>query len=198
MLDFWTGKGSYTQLERAKDLLKAYHHPDGKPYVYELMPEIENPEKYFPELKIEELLEAMDLSWLRFDKEELAPYHEKLKALDSPLLVVPREVQAERIEEVLYNAAETLCIGAKRYLFTRFFDEQAMAFKLSGAEDKARWAWIAAGNLAGQSPVGKNPVVLKLVMYSIRFYWPEDFKAAQQTEATSEREHRTQSGIILP
>ena len=198
MLDFWTGKGAYTQLERARDLLKAYHDPEKKPYVYELMPEIENPEKYFPELKTEELLEAMDLSWLRFDKEGLAPYHEKLKALDSPLLVVPREVQAERIEEVLYNAAETLCIGSKRYLFTRFFEEQAMAFKLSGAEDKARWAWIAAGNLSGRSPVGKNPVVLKLVMYSIRFYWPEDFKAAQQTGETGEREHRTPSGIILP
>lgn len=198
MLDFWTGKGTYTQLERARDLLKPYHDPERKPYVYELMPEIENPEKYFPELKIEELLEAMDLSWLRFDKVELAPYHEKLKALDSPLLVVPREVQAVRIEEVLYNAAETLCVGSKRYLFTRFFEEQAMAFKLSGAEDKARWAWIAAGNLAGRSPVGKNPAVLKLVMYSIRFYWPEDFKAAQPTEETREREHRTQSGIILP
>jgi hypothetical protein len=198
MLDFWTGKGTYTQLERARDLLKAYRDPERKPYVYELMPEIENPEKYFPELKIEELLEAMDLSWLRFDKEGLAPYHEKLKALDSPLLVVPREVQAQRIEEVLYNAAETLCVGSKRYLFSRFFEEQAMAFKLSGAEDKARWAWIAAGNLAGRSPVGKNPVVLKLVMYSIRFYWPEDFRAAQQTEETREREHRTQSGIILP
>ncbi len=73
-----------------------------------------------------------------------------------------------------------------------------MAFKLSGAEDKARWAWIAAGNLADRSPVGKNPVVLKLVMYSIKFYWPEDFRATQQTEETSEPEHRTQSGIILP
>jgi hypothetical protein len=198
MLDFWTGKGSYAQLERARDLLKAYHDPAGKPYVYELMSEIENPDRYFPELKIEELLEAMDLSWLRFDKEELAPYHEKLKALDSPLLVVPREVQAERSQEVLYNAAETLCVGAKRYLFTRFFEEQAMAFKLSGAEDKARWAWIAAGNLAGGSPVEKNPVVVQLVVYSIRFYWPEDFKGAQQSEETSEREHRTQSGIILP
>jgi hypothetical protein len=198
MLAFWTGKGSYAQLERARDLLKAHYDPDKKPYVYELMPEIENPEKYFPELKIEELLEAMDLSWLRFDKEALAPYHEKLKALDSPLLVVPREVQAERVQEVLYNAAETLCVGAKRYLFTRFFEEQAMAFKLSGAEDKARWAWIAAGNLAGRSSVGKNPVVLKLVMYSMRFYWPEDFKAARQTEETGEPEHRTPSGIILP
>ncbi len=168
MLDFWTGKDSYTQLERARDLFKRYHEPDRKPYVYELMPEIEHPEKHFSELEIEEFLEDMDLSWLRFGKEELSPYHEKLKALDSPLLVVPQEVQAERSLEVLHDAAESLCVGAKRYLFRRFFEEQAMAFKLSGAEDKARWAWIAATNLAGRSPVGKNPVVSQLVMYSIK------------------------------
>ena len=178
LLDFWTGKGSSTEQERAGDLLKRYHEPDRKPYVYELMPEIERPEKHFSELETEEFLEDMDLSWLRFGKEELSPYHEKLKALDSPLLVVPREVQAERSLDVLHDAAESLCVGAKRYLFRRFFEEQAMAFKLSGAEDKARWAWIAASNLAGQSPVGKNPVVSELVMYSISFYWPDDLKAS--------------------
>ncbi len=198
MLDFWTGKGSHTQLERARDLFKGYHDPDKEPYVYELMPEIENPEKYFPELEIRELLESMDLAWLRFDKEELAPWHEKIKALDSPLLVVPLEVQAERRLEVLHSAAETLCVGPKRYLFRRFFEEQAMAFKLTGAEDKARWAWIAAGNLAGQSSVGKNPVVSELLIISMEFYWPDDFKAAQHTEKTREHERRTPSGIILP
>ena len=62
----------------------------------------------------------MDLSWLRFDKEELSPYHEKLKALDSSLLVVPRDVQAERSLDVLYNSAENLCVGTKRYLFRSF------------------------------------------------------------------------------
>ena len=112
--------------------------------------------------------------------------------------MVPREVQAERSHEVLYNAAETLCVGAKRYLFTRFFEEQAMAFKLSGAEDKARWAWIAAGNLAGRSPVGKNPAVLKLVVYSIRFYWPEDFKAAQQTEEPASASTEPNRGSFCP
>ena len=198
MLDFWTGKESYAQLERARDLLKRYHEPDRRPYVYDLMPEIEHPERHFSELEIEKLLEGMDLSWLRFGKEELSPYHEKIKALDSPLLVVPREVQVERGLDVLHDAAESLCVGAKRFLYERFFEEQAMAFKLSGAQDKAHWAWIIACNLAGRSPVGKNPAVLQLLRYSISFHWSEDFTSARETEETPERERRTESGIILP
>ncbi len=198
MLDFWTGKGSYAQLERARDLLKSYHEPDRRPYVYELMPEIEDPERHFPESEIAKLLEAMDLSWLRFGKEELSPYHEKIKTLYSPLLVVPREVQVERGLDVLRDAAESLCVGAKRFLYQRFFEEQAMAFKLSGAEDKAHRAWVIARNLAGRSPVGKNPAVLQLVRYSISFHWNEDFISALETEQTPERERRTESGIILP
>jgi hypothetical protein len=198
MLDFWTGKGSYAQLERARDVLKRYHEPDRRPYVYDLMPEIEYPERHFSEVEIEKLLEAMDLSWLRFGKEELSPCHEKLKTLESPLLVVPREVQVERGLDVLHDAAESLCVGAKRFLYQRFFEEQAMAFKLSGAEDNAHWAWIIACNLAGRSPVGKNPAVLQLVRYSISFHWNEDFIPARETEQTPEWERRTESGIILP
>jgi hypothetical protein len=198
MLDFWTGKGSYAQLERARDFLKRYHEPDRRPYVYDLMPEIEYPERHFSELEIEKLLETMDLSWLRFGKEELSPYHEKIKTLESPLLVVPREIQVERGLDVLHDAAESLCVGAKRFLYERFFEEQAMAFKLSGAEDKAHWAWIIALNLAGRSPVGKNPAVSQLVRYSISFHWNDDFLSAPETEQTPARERRTESGIILP
>jgi hypothetical protein len=197
MLDFWTGRGSYDQLERARNLFARYHDPDKRPYVYELMPEIENPEKHFGELEIEGLLKGMDLSWLLFDKDQLSPYHEKLKELDSPLLVVPRAIQEERSLQVLHDAAENLCVGAKRYLFRRFFEEQAMAFKLSGAEDRARWAWIAAENLADQSSVAKNPVVFQLVTDSIKFHWPGDFKEERETRDTP-RERRTESGIILP
>jgi len=198
MLDFWTAIGSYAQLERARDLLESYHEPDRRPYVYDLMPEIEYPERHFSELDIEKLLEEMDLSWLRFGKEELSPYHEKIKTIESPLLVVPREVQFERGLDVLHDAAESLCVGAKRFLYARFFEEQAMAFKLSGAEDMAHWAWIIALNLAGRSPVGKNPAVSQLVRYSISFHWNEDVLSARQAEQTPERERRTESGIILP
>jgi len=198
MLGFWTGKDTYAQLERGRDIFSRYHEPDKKPYVYELLPEIEEPENSFSEVNIRELLKDMDLTWLRFSKEELSPWHEKLMNLNSPLLVVPKEVQAERSLEVMQSAAENLCAGEKRYLFRRFFEERAMSFKLLGAEEKARWAWIAACNLAGRSPVGKNPVVSQLLIDSVEFHWPGDFKAAAESEQTPARERRTESGIILP
>ena len=198
MFDFWTAKESYAQLERARDLLKRYHEPDRRPYVYDLMPEVESPEQHFSEFEIGKLLEGMDLSWLRFAKEQLAPHYEKIKALDSPLLVVPPELQAERGMDVLRDAAESLCVGTKRLLYERFFEEQAMAFKLSGVEDKAHWAWIIARSLSGPSSVGKNPDVLQLLRYSISFHWNEDFVSDKETEKTPQRERRTESGIILP
>jgi hypothetical protein len=198
MLDFWTGNNLYTEIERARDLFKRWHEPDGKPYVYELMPEIERPEPSSVDFDVDELLQDMDLTWLFFGKDELSPYYERMKTLDSPILVVPKEIQAERSRDVLHDAAQSLCVRAKRHLFRRFFEEQAMGFKLSNAEDKALWAWTVARDLAGESPVGKNPVVSRIVMRSIEFHWPDHIKAVKDAEAPPERERRTESGIILP
>ncbi len=198
MLDFRIAKSLDLGIERARELFKRWHEPAARPYVYELMPEIENPEQKFVEIPIEELLKDMDLSWLRFGKDALSPYHEKMKTLDSPILVVPKEIQAERSLGVLQDAAESLCAGTKRHLYTRFFEEQAMAFKLSGLEDKSRWAWIIAGNLAGQLSVAKNPAVSQMVLYSMQFHWPDDLRTPRETETPPERERRTESGIILP
>ncbi|MDR3555336.1 MAG: hypothetical protein P4L55_11320 [Syntrophobacteraceae bacterium] len=195
MLDFWTGKGTYAHLERGRDIFARYHEPDTKPYVYDLMPEIEHPEQFFDEVEVDRLLEDMDLSWLSFAKEDLAPWRQKLKDLDNAILVIPREVLTERSLDLLRSAGDTLCAGKKRLLFTRFFEEQAMAFKLLDDEQKARWAWIIAEDLAGESPAGKNPVVSRIIMSSMHSYWPEDFP---QSSEPAEQEHRTESGIILP
>ena len=135
---------------------KRYHEPDRKPYVYDLMPEIEHPERHFSEFEIEKLLEGMDLSWLRFGKEDLSPLHEKIKALDSPLLVVPREVQIERGVDVLHDAAESLCTGAKRFLYERFFEEQAMAFKLFGRRRQGALGMDNCPQSSGPSLCGKK------------------------------------------
>ena len=198
MLDFWTGNNPYAEIERAREIFKRWHDPDSKPYVYELMPEIENPEQSLADSDTEELLRDMDLTWLFFGKDDLSPYYERMKTLDSPVLVVPKEIQAERSRDVLQDAAETLCVGEKRRLYRRFFEEQAMGFKLSHAEEKARLAWMVARDLTDESHVGKNPVVSQLVMRSIEFHWPDDFRAARDAEPQPERERRTESGIILP
>ena len=197
MLDLWTGKGSYAELERARDVFSHYREAGKKPYAYELMPEIEYPEAHFSEFNVETLIGDMDLGWLRFAKDDLATFHEKINALDSPLLVVPREIQMERSRDVIRQAADGLCAGKTRLLFRRYFEEYAMAFKLYGIEDKAGWSWIIAQHLAGDSPAGENPAVVQLVLYSLAYYWPDDFKP-QPEEATPVMERRTESGIILP
>jgi hypothetical protein len=195
MLDFWTGKGSYAHLERAREILKRYRNTEAKPYVHDLLAPLEDPEQFFSEVDIETLTKDMDLSWLRFDKNELAPWREKLKQLDGAILVVPREVLAQRSLALISEAGDMLCSKGKRLLFTRFFEEQAMTFKLAGDEQKAHRAWIVATALAGGSPAGKNPAVSKMVMDSLHHYWPEDFP---EPGKPLENQHRTQSGIILP
>jgi hypothetical protein len=197
MLDLWTGKGSYAELERGRDVFTHYRDPAKQPHVYGLMPEIERPEAHFSEFDIEALISGMELGWLRFAKDDLAPFHEKMKALDSPLLVVPREVQVERSLETVRQAADALCSGRTRLLYRRYFEEWAMAFKLLGFDDKAGWAWIIARHLAGDSPAGVNPAVFQLVMYSLAYHWPDDFKGRAE-EAAPVQERRTESGIILP
>ena len=195
MLDMWTGKGSYTQLERGRAIFAKYHELDAKPYVHELMAPVEHPESFFAEIDVALLLVDMDLSWLRFGKDELTPLHEKLKTIDNPLLVIPREVQEERGMQIIENEGDFLCAGAKRRLFTRFFEEQAMAFHLSGEEQMARWAWAISCDLAGDSPAGKNPVVYRIILDSLNTHWQEDFHEAEEPP---EQERRTESGIILP
>lgn len=197
MLDFRTVTKPDVNIERARGIFNLWHDPARKPYVYDLMPPIENPEQYFGEIRIEELLKEMDTSWIAFKRDELSPYYEKMKSLDSPILVVPKEIQAERSRNLLSEAAESLCSGAKRTFYRRFFEEQAMALKLSGTEDRARWAWIIANNLAEGSPIGENPAVSRMILYSIQTHWPE-FKPTGETEPAPDRLHRTESGLILP
>jgi len=197
MADMWTGQGRRNEIEQGRELLKRYLETGRKPYAYELLTELEDPRRHLQEIKVQELLEGMDLSWLRFSKEELAPAHEKLNQLESPLLVVPREIQMERSQSLIRDAADTLCSGKKRYVVMRFFEEQAMALKLSSDDKRAGWAWTVARHLAGDSPAGENPVVLQLVLYSVMYYWPDDFKT-QHTQGPAQQERRTDSGIILP
>ena len=198
MLDLWSGTDPSAEVQRARNILRNYRDLDRKPYVYQLMPEAEHAEQRLSGIAIDKLLPDMDVSWLRFSKEELAPYHEKIKALDSPLLVVPREVQVERSRDVIRTAADDLCTGKKRDLFRRFFEEQAMSLKLSSAKELAEWAWTVARHLAGESPAGTNPVVLELTLFSLQYHWPAEFTGKPEQEAQPDLERRTESGLILP
>lgn len=201
MVDFWTARKPYPEMERAGDLLQRFREPDSRPYAYELLPPIDDPARHLAEVDVGALLEGMDLTWLTFRKPVLAPFHEKLRTLDSPLLVVPREIQVQRSLDAIRNAADTLCTGDTRLLYRRYFEEYAMAFKLAAAEEKANRAWIVAQHLATDAPAGENPAVYQMVVHSLRTHWPNEFNEAQAqagAEPQPGTERRTESGIILP
>lgn len=197
MSDMWTGQGRRAEVEQGRDLLKRYRDGGRKPYAYELFDRIDDPASRVQEIVPPQLFEGMDLSWLRFSREELAPFHEKLNQLDSPVLVVPRELQLERSHALIRGAADALCTEKKRFVITRFFEEQAMALKLFSDDKRADWAWAIAQHLAGVFPASENPAVYQLIAYSLKYHWPDDFKA-QQAQGTPQQERRTESGIILP
>jgi hypothetical protein len=185
------------ELALAQKAFTPYYDPGKKPYAYELLPEIGDPERRIPEMDIEKLLSGEDLSWLRFAKDGLAPFHQKIQELDSPILVVPREIQIERSVDVIRSAADALCTGKVRLFHQRFFEERAMFFKLSGKDEEALWAWIVAQHLAGGFRAGENPAVFQIAVQSLRHHWPEEFKKTEEEEP-KEPFRRTESGIILP
>lgn len=183
-------------LEQARRLLKPYHDPDQPPHVYTLMPPVENPERAIQDVKPEELLRIVDLSGLIFAKEDLAPYWQKVQDLDNPVLVIPREIQEDRTVELIEKASDELCTGRRRFLYRRFFEEQALWLKLSGMDEPATAAWVVAQHLMAGHAAGKNPVVFQMVMISMRIHWPNDFD--KQGGQPEEPFYRSESGLILP
>ena len=199
MLDYH-GEDSQPGIEQTRRLLAPYYDPRQKPYVFELMPDIEHAERHLAALVPETVTEGVDISWLFFSKDDIASYKQKLDELDNPVLVVPPEVQKERSFELIRKASEELCSGKVRERFRRFLEEQAMWGKLAGRENLATIAWIAARHLAGDGKAGENPFVLGVVVESIRREYPQEFKDAEQAQERSEEGpyHRMESGLIVP
>lgn len=195
LLDFHGREEANPDIESAKKMLRPFHDPEKPPYVYELMPPVEQPEIKVRDLNATKLLEKTDVAWLFFTRDELAVRRQKIQELESPLLVVPPEIQKARIEEELRKAADELCVDGKRFMFQRFFEEQAMFSRLEAGEDAAMDAWIAAQHLRSGAKASDNPVVVDMVIVSMQHHWPDDFK---EQEETAEGERLTDSGLILP
>ena len=159
------------------------------------MPLLENPRDLLEEVNEVELLKAIDWSWLVFQKEEIAPHWQKLQDLENPVLVIPNEVQEERTTELMMRAADELCIGKTRWLYQRFFEEQALWLKMSSRDDLARSAWLVAQHLRSPGRVADNPAVTQMVSLSMHQHWPKDF---EEKQAKAEPFHRTESGLIVP
>jgi hypothetical protein len=195
LLDFSRNKETTPEQGRASSLLKPFHAPEKQPYAYDLMPSVEDPRKRLEEVNETELLKAVDWSWLILPKEELAPYCQKMRDLENPILVIPKEIQEDRTSDLIKTASDDLCEGKTRWLYQRFFEEQALWLQLSSKDDLAMSAWIVAQHLQAGARAGDNPIVRELVLLSMHHHWPDDL---EKEERRGEPFHRTESGLIVP
>jgi hypothetical protein len=195
LLQWCRNQQETVEIEQARRLLRPHLDWAKPPYAHALMPSLEHPERDVREIDTDRLMSALDLMWLSFDREKLTPYWQKMQDLDSPVLVVPREVQEERSAELLRKAAEEICVDRTRTIYQRFFEEQTLWLKLNGREDLAMEAWTVAQHLAGGFPSGENPVVVRMVALSMQFHWPKEF---DQRKEGAEPYYRSESGLILP
>lgn len=195
LLDFCTSKEASAERDRAARLLRPFHDPTKPPYVYDLMPPLDDIRADLEKVDPTGLLNNVDWSWLVFPKTELTPYWQKVQDLENPVLVIPKEIQEERTVDTLKNAANELCTGKTRLLYQRFFEEQALWLKLCAREELAQSAWIIAQHLQSDASASDSPAVREMVKLSMHYHWPKEFEAA---ETRTEPFQRTESGLIIP
>jgi hypothetical protein len=195
LLDLSKKRETSPEQDQATKLLSPYHDPQKPPYAYELMPPLADPGERLDEVDAAELLKFIDWSWLVFPQEELTPYWHKMQALENPVLVIPKEIQEERTTDLIKRASDDLCDGKTRWLYQRFFEEQALWLKRSSKDDLAWSAWIVAQHLRTAAPARDNPIVSQMVTLSMHHHWPKDFG---EKERQSEPFYRTESGLIVP
>lgn len=184
------------ELEIAKRLLKPYHEPARPSLAYDLLPEMQQPLERMSDADVGELLRNLSLLWYLLPRKEIEPYWEKIQQLENPVLVIPKEIQHERTMEMLKRAAGELFTGERRRRYRRFFEEEALWFKVSGKEDLARWSWIVAHQLkSDEMGADQIPVAFELVLISMKAYWPKEFETTGGEK--TEGEKRTESGLIM-
>lgn len=195
LFEFCGSKEVSAVREQAARLLSPYHDPARPPYAYDLIPPLDNPGAHLEEVHTQNLLNTVDWSWLVFPKTELTPFWQKMQELENPVLVIPQEIQEERTADTLKRAADELCQGKTRFLYRRFFEEQALWLKLCSREEPAQSAWIVAQHLQSDAPASDNPAVREMVKLSLHHHWPKEH---QEGAPRSEPFQRTESGLIIP
>ncbi len=199
MAGFCAEGGTSPEIEQVKTLLAPFHDPAKPPRVYELMSEPENPRELIHGVKTRDLLEKIDQTYLLFSEKDLQPYRQKIQELESPVLVVPPEVQRSRVMDELRRAADELCVDRKKYIYQRYFEEAALVWKSIGWDQLATSAWIVARHIACIAKSGESPLIFQMVILSMQVYWPDDFKGQGQGQGQEgDPTRRTESGLILP
>lgn len=199
MLEFSNNKERSSQAETAKRLLKPYHDPARISFAYEVLPELRQPFERVSDTEIGELLRHLSLVWYLLPKKDAQPFWERIRQLESSVLMISKEIRAERSMDLVREAARELFAGERRQRYLRLFEEQALYFKLSGKEDLAKRCWIVVHQLKSGLVADEIPILIQLVLLTMKLLWPEQFEAAKrEAEETGQApEKRTESGLIL-
>ena len=194
----WAGALPVTAEARLADqLFRTFLEPDRPPYVHELMAPIENPQAEVLAFDVEPLFNLIPAEYLVFSREEITPLSQRIRDLESSVLVIPQELKMEQAEASIRSTIERLWTGARREQLKRLFEEMALWLKLSRQETLARSSWTVAQHIDKASSLGENPLLQQLVYLSLRKYWPDDFKTREELEEDSQPYQETDSGLIL-
>jgi hypothetical protein len=194
----WAGALPVTAEARLADqLFRSFLEPERPPYVHELMAPIENPQTEVLSFDVEPLFNLIPAEYLVFSREEITPLSQRIRDLESSVLVIPQELKMEQAEASIRSTIERLCTGARREQLKRLFEEMALWLKLSRQETLARSSWTVAQHIDKASSLGENPLLQQLVYLSLRKYWPDDFKTREELEEDSRPYQETDSGLIL-
>jgi hypothetical protein len=183
-------------VNRVRKTLAAYDDPARQSYASEALTVLAEPANYLREINTDQLLNQIGTGALLFPQADLTPFWLRMKELNDSVLVVSQAIKKERASDILREAADTLCSGKTRTGWRRFFEEQAVYYKLSGNEAVAEAAWAVASHLGGTDRASANPVIMDIIASSIYQHWREDFKPAE--EEPEEPFYRSESGLVLP
>ncbi len=194
----WAGGLPVTaEARQADQLFRTFYEPERPPRAHELMAPIENPQAEVVSVDLEPLFRLVPAEYLVFSRDEMTPLSQRIRDLESSVLVIPQELKMEQAEASIRSTVERLCGGARRERLMRLFEEMAHGLKLSGQETLAQSSWTVAQHIQKTSSLGENPLLQQLVYLSLRKYWPDDFRTREEFEEASQPYQETDSGLIL-
>ena len=191
------GMPATADARQAVQLLSSCEEARRFPYAHELMEPIENLEAEMRDLDLEPLFDVIPMSYLILSREEVSPLAQRLRELESSVLVIPHEIKMARMDALLDSAVEELCSGERKERVRRLFEELALWLRLSRQGDLARKAWLVAQHLERSATWWKNLMLGQLVYTSLTHHWPDVFGLREAPEESSRAYHETQSGLIL-
>jgi hypothetical protein len=186
------------QAQAARQALAPFHDAAHRPLGDELFAPVENLREELRSAAAPEVLNGLVSEHLIFPREELEPFWRRLDDLGHSVLVLSEAVKADRMREIVDEAARAVCSGERRVCYRRFFEERAVFLKLSGADGLARAAWVTAKHLEGGEGSDLNPVIGALVRLSIQAHWVAGEGDGEGSPGGRRGFQRTESGLVIP